>query len=255
MAKNIGTAERVFGKFYEISLSSKLIHAWSEVTTLRFQETTNKLWGMAKNLLELEKKLAADPNLTATGRFNKMKDAVQTFFRDMGWFRTEKRQAGEKIANLYAKLFTLPASKLNEVVQELRDGELRADIRDLTQPQRDTAYLFAAQGDDIDMLRAFQKSPGATHLVTPEVRRRADVERAQRLDPTAYQQFVETNELLEQFQILAREIEDLAKEFGIDVTKVPLTEEEISDRIRQILETTFGREMVESAEARQKAVA
>jgi len=255
VAKNIGTAVNVFGKFYEIAQSSKLVNAWSETTALRFQETTNKLWGMAKNLLELEKKLAADANLTPTGRFNKMKDGVQTWFGDMGWFRSEKRQAGEKIASLYNKLFTLEASKLNDVVQELRDGELRADLRDLTQPQRDTAYLLAAQHDDVDMLRAFQKSPGATPLVTSEVRRRADTERASRLDPSGYKQFIETNELLEHFQILAREIEDLAKEFGVDVTKVPLTDEEISDRIKDMLEIAFGRELVEAAEKRSQAVA
>lgn len=255
MAKNIGTAERVFGKFYEVAQSSILVNTWTEATALRFQETTNKLWGMAKNLLEIEKKLAADSNLTATGRFNKMKDAVQTFFGDMGWFRTEKRQAGEKIVSLHTKLFTLPASKLNEVAQELRDGELRADLRDLDQPHRDTAYLLAAQRDDIDMLRAFQKAPGATPLITPELRRRADVERAQRLDPTAYQSFVETSELLEHFQILAREIEDLAKEFQVDVTKIPLTEAEISERIEQMIEATFGRDMLEKVKDIRHGVA
>ena len=61
--------------------------------------------------------------------------------------------------------------------------------------------------------------------------------------------------MLEQLQILAHELEDLAKEFQVDMSKIPLTEDEISERIGQMIEATFGRDMFEKVKDARQAVA
>ncbi len=133
---------------------------------------------------------------------------------------------------------------------------MRIDLRDLDQSQRDHVYLTAAEANNVELLRAIQNAPDIKPLITPEMRRRADDLRAQRLDPTAYQEFAEKSELLESLQMLARETEDLVTQFEVDVTKVPLTDAEIHDRIGQVIEQTFGREMyLKVKDAAQQAVA
>ncbi|MBS0165514.1 MAG: hypothetical protein JSR29_05515 [Nitrospira sp.] len=74
------------------------------------------------------------------------------------------------------------------VLRQLRNQEIRDGLRGLSQNERDTQFLRAAELNQEETLDAMLDSPGGP-LVSPDMKRRALDARAQRLHPQAYAQY------------------------------------------------------------------
>jgi hypothetical protein len=231
MARNIGTLLQSATAYQERAKTSRLVERWSEESASRYQLATAKVLDQVQALAAKEKASKTNANLSPTGQVDQTTREVRTFVEALRWLRDLKNFLETKVGNLYGELFVLPASKLDQVVQALRDSQIWTAIGALPQPQRDRDYLRFSQSDNIEAMRALSMSP--LPLIADEIRLRGDAERAARLQPKQYRQFIETGQLLNEISAILTDCLDLGREFQIDVKE---TVDELGPKVRVALD-------------------
>lgn len=233
MARNISTLLASATAYAERAQTSRLVEWWSEEPAARYQLVASKVLADVAVLSGKEKANNANQNLSPTGQFDQTKRDVKIFLDSLRWLRDEKGSLATKVGSAYGDLFVLSASKLNELVQALRDMQVTGAIGALPPKQRDVEYLRASEADQIEVVRALQNSPMV--LISDDVRMRGDDERAQRNDPKRYRQFIENGQLLDEISSILDDCLDLVREFVIDVKE---NSDELGPKVRLALE--FG---------------
>lgn len=213
MSKNIGSFVNSCTAFNEHAQASRLIDSWSEEPATELQTATSRLLKEAMALAANEKAANADPNLSITGKFDRVKNYVQDFITNLRWQRDLKGALETRCGNLYGLLFVLTASTRSD--QGQRDAHIWGAFGALPPEERNNGYLRASETDNVEVLRALKDAP--LPLVADEIILRADDERAARLQPQRYRTFVETSELLHEISVILADALDLGVAFGIDV--------------------------------------
>lgn len=236
MAKNIGTLISTAAAYQQRATESRLIESWTQDSAAEFQTIATRFLSEGKALQGREETIRLNRDLSPSGKFNDTKVAVQGWFGSLGWIKNRISALETKAGNNFGELYALPKSDANPVIQELRDQELRGEVRGLEPAERVRGYLIGCEQNDVELLRALLQGPGLTPLVPSEVRVRGLDLRASRLDPSRHKAFIEIGELLDLLHAIARESEDLAKEFGVDISKIGLTADELGPKIREVLD-------------------
>lgn len=231
MSKNIGTLANSALAYSQRAQASRLVSTWSESTAEEYQTITNRLLAQVQTLQEKEKSINADSNSSPAGQFKKVKSEVETFITNLRWMRDTKGVLETKVGNLHGNLFILPASTRTETAQGLRDFETRSVIGQMPPNERDNTYLRACESDNVEVLRSLVDAP--MPLVVDEVILRGSDERAARIQPKRYKQFIETGELLGEVSAILQDALGLGLEFGLDV---PPSVDELGPKIRLALD-------------------
>jgi hypothetical protein len=218
MARNISTLQASTSAYQERSQASRLTSSWSEKTATAYQTIATRVQAAATALSAKEKAINGNANLSPTGQFDAVKQEVVAFLAGLKWLQAEKGGLETKVGGLFGDLFILPDSKLNEIVQALRDAQSWSAIGALQPSERDLAYLRFCAVDNTEVIRALQNAP--MPLISDDILLRGSADRAARLDPQRYQTFIETGQLLDEVSAILTDCLDLGQAFGFEAVPV-----------------------------------
>lgn len=182
----------------------------------RIKESSSALADKAKPTLN-------NGSLSDVGKRERIRELINAELVTFKWLGEISRDNDGEIRSYQNKFFqpTRPASA-NEIVSELREGELRQHFRNLDQKSRDAEYLEAASRDDLDTILAFDKAPGRP-LIGTEVRERALSQRAERLFPAQYAGYQQVLLLREFLHAISLHVARVLHQYQADPDKLAET--------------------------------
>lgn len=147
-------------------------------------DTLRKVNEILQMHAEQENSISVDRRLSEKGQEEKVIELAKSTLAKLKFLSEREIEADMAYTRLEAVIFTIPkAPEGNEVVQFLREQEIRSFLRGFTPAERMLRYIQAVERDDKDMIRAFRLAPGES-LIPNDIRERVDRERHEQTNPS-----------------------------------------------------------------------
>lgn len=157
------------------------------------------LGGVLKNVESfeaVEKRITSDRFMSDEGKRAKLAEEATKALASFKGFGVKIKEVEDHLSQLRNKLFVIARPKRDETLQFLREQEIRGHYVDMTQPERDGAFMHAAEQDRDETLLALLDAPIGP-MVSEEVKDRAFEARAKRVFPADYKTYEQNTMLLE----------------------------------------------------------
>ncbi len=160
---------------------------------------TELLGGVLKNVESfeaIEKRITSDRFMSDEGKRAKLAEEATKALATFKGFGVKIKEVEDHLSQLRNRLFVITRPNRDETLQFLREQEIRGHYVDMTQPERDGAFIYAAEQDRDETLLALIDAPIGP-MVTEEVKERAFEARAKRVFPADYKIYEQNMMLLE----------------------------------------------------------
>lgn len=166
------------------------------------------LGGVLKNVESfetVEKRITSDRFMSDEGKRAKLAEEALKALATFKGFGVKIQEIEDHLSQLRNKLFVIARPKRDETLQFLREQEIRGHYVDMTQQERDAAFIHAAEQDRDETLLALLDAPIGP-MVTEEVKDRVFEARAKRVFPADYKTYEQNTMLLEVLNAMRRGI-------------------------------------------------
>jgi hypothetical protein len=165
-----------------------------------------------------ESAIAVDTNLSQKGQEARLTELTKDTLKKLRFLPERATEADAAYARLEAILFAVPDAPKgsNEVVQFLRESEIRSWLRSLSPAERMKTYLLAVQHDDVEMVRAVRLAPGGP-LIPEDIRGRGDRERIETAKPKEFSRLQSLSGLRDQLHGLSNHLQRWLGGYGVNV--------------------------------------
>ena len=128
-------------------------------------------------------KIAANSSLSDAGKISANGALATSMLKEFVFQERSVSALDKSISG--TPIFDVVSPITDAVLRQMRNAEVRAGLRGLTEPERDNQFLLAAQQDQDEVLDALLDAPGGM-LCSADRKRRGLQERAKRKQPQAY---------------------------------------------------------------------
>ena len=151
----------------------------------------------------METKILNDTNLSESGKATRLLELTNQTRNELKGLLEKTVDADEASTRLQALLFAVPDPPKgdNELLQYLRESELRTWLRSVPQTERMNYYLSAVARGDIETVRAIRLAPGVP-LIPQDFRERVDREHIEATKPKESLRLQSLNEVREHLHAL-----------------------------------------------------
>jgi hypothetical protein len=183
----------------------------------------NELWTKLLARLEAfateERAILANRTLSDEGKQEQLAKRAEAVLADAAWFRQVLKDNESAHARLTTLLFTVESPVKDERLRYDRAREIRDRMAGLNPAERDTAYVLASERGQAEVLLALQDAPGGS-WVSPDIRERADIERAKQAQPDVYETYRQNEILHEHLHGMAEHLSLMMQSYGAPPAKV-----------------------------------
>jgi hypothetical protein len=189
-------------------------HAVTSEYLKRKNELQLKLLDHLEKFATQEKGIWADRSLSDTGKTALRLKLAEASLTQLVWLGRLLKDLGEAQARMRTLLFVVQPSVTDEVLRQMRAREIRDTMRGLNQNERDAQYIKASERDQTEVLWTMLNGPEG-NWITPEIQQRADIQRAERVQPEQFHRFEQNVIFHDYVRSLADHLRHMLVSYGV----------------------------------------
>lgn len=165
-----------------------------------------------------ENAISVNANLSQKGQEAALAQLAQATRQKLGFLPKSAVEADATYGRAEALVLAAPDAPkgVNEIVQYLRESEIRAYLRSLSPAERMAKYLVAVQQDQAELIRAFRLAPGEP-LIPDDLRERATRERIEATKPKQFGQLQSLDVVRSQLHELSDTLVNWLRGYGAEI--------------------------------------